>query len=218
MDKEERDDFNVVQGATLTLLGLIIGFSFAMAVSRYDQRKNNEEAEANAIGTEYLRCDLLPDAERSQVKQLLKKFVDQRVVFYETRDAARLEQVKQAAAQIGSEMWSAVTRGAEKRPTPATTLVISGLNDVLNAQGYTEAAWLNRIPVAAWSLMATLAIFGCLLVGNGAHSPGGLLSLVLPLALSIAFFLIADLDSPRGGLIRVRPQNLVSLSETLARH
>jgi len=56
----ERHDFNVVQAATLTLLALIIGFTFSMAVTRYDERKTLEEAEANAIGTEYLRADLLP--------------------------------------------------------------------------------------------------------------------------------------------------------------
>src|SRR3974390_3171517 len=57
---DERDDFNVVTGAVLTLLGLLIGFSFSMALTRYDQRKNYEEEEANAIGTEYVRAGLLP--------------------------------------------------------------------------------------------------------------------------------------------------------------
>ena len=69
--KEERADFDVVTSATLTLLALIIGFSFSMAVSRYDQRKNLEEAEANAIGTEYVRADLLPADVRMQVRELL---------------------------------------------------------------------------------------------------------------------------------------------------
>ena len=63
---DERDDFNTVQAATLTLLGLIIGFSFSMAISRYDQRKNYEEAEANAIGTEYVRAGLLPAADADE--------------------------------------------------------------------------------------------------------------------------------------------------------
>ena len=60
LDEGLRTDFNVILGATLTLLGLLIGFSFSMASTRYDQRKTYEEAEANAIGTEYLRADLLP--------------------------------------------------------------------------------------------------------------------------------------------------------------
>src|SRR6478736_6706420 len=60
LNESVRDDFGLIMAATLTLLGLIIGFSFSMATGRYDQRKNLEEAEANAIGTEYVRADLLP--------------------------------------------------------------------------------------------------------------------------------------------------------------
>ena len=79
--------------ATLTLLGLLIGFSFSMAVSRYDQRKNYEEAEANAIGTEYVRADLLPAADAARVRNLLKKYVGQRVLFYTTRNQQRLAKI-----------------------------------------------------------------------------------------------------------------------------
>src|SRR5258708_11266053 len=75
-----REDFGVILAATLTLLGLIIGFSFSMAVNRYDQRKNLEEAEANAIGTEYVRADLLPPADAARVRALLRSYVDQRVL------------------------------------------------------------------------------------------------------------------------------------------
>jgi hypothetical protein len=216
LNQEERADFSVIQGATLTLLGLIIGFSFSMAINRYEQRKNYEEAEANAIGTEYLRADLLSASEGARAHELLKKFLDQRISFYETRDASRLDQINRDTAQLQSELWTVVQSAAGRQPTPVVSLVVSGMNDVLNAQGYTEAAWLNRIPSAAWSLMVILAVFGCLLIGNGAYRANVLLFLVLPLAISIAFFLIADMDSPRGGLIRVRPQNLLSLSESLS--
>jgi hypothetical protein len=70
--KNEREDFNTVLTATLTLLALIIGFSFSMAVSRYDQRKNYEEAEANAIGTECVRADLLPADDGTKLRELLR--------------------------------------------------------------------------------------------------------------------------------------------------
>src|SRR5262245_5005697 len=69
------EDFAVVQGATLTLLGLIIGFTFSMALTRYDQRKDYEEQEANAIGTEYVRADLLPQADRAKVRELLLSYL-----------------------------------------------------------------------------------------------------------------------------------------------
>jgi len=91
---------------------------------------------------------------------------------------------------------------------------------VLNSQGYTQAAWWNRIPIAAWALLAVIAICCNLMVGYGTRRPdaGATLLLVLPLLVSISFFLIADIDSPRGGVIHVRPQNLVSLSESLHVH
>jgi hypothetical protein len=89
------------------------------------------------------------------------------------------------------------------------------MNDVLNSQGYTQAAWLNRIPPAAWILVATIAICCNLLIGYGAHRTSTILFMILPLAVSVSFFLIADIDSPRRGVIRVQPQNLIRLSQTL---
>ena len=90
LEEDAREDFGVILAATLTLLGLIIGFSFSMATNRYDQRKNYEEAEANAIGTEYVRADLLPAADAARVRALLGKYLDQRVLFYTTRDSSSL--------------------------------------------------------------------------------------------------------------------------------
>jgi hypothetical protein len=72
LEENEREDFGIIMAAILTLLGLIIGFSFSLAVSRYDQRKNLEESEGNAIGTEYVRTDLLPAADVARVRALLR--------------------------------------------------------------------------------------------------------------------------------------------------
>jgi hypothetical protein len=95
--------------------------------------------------------------------------------------------------------------------------VVSGMNDVLNSQGYTQAAWWNRIPVAAWGLMGLIAVSCNLLFGYGERRTSAL-ALVLPLIISISFFLIADIDSPRAGVIRVAPQNLIALSQTMKPH
>src|SRR5271156_316777 len=90
LSDQERDDFAVVQTATLTLLGLIIGFSFSMATTRYDLRKNYEEAEANAIGTEYVRADLLPEADAAPIRAMLRQYTDLRIQFYDIRDRDQL--------------------------------------------------------------------------------------------------------------------------------
>jgi hypothetical protein len=106
--EDVHEDFGVILTAALTLLGLIIGFSFSMAISRYDQRKNYEEEEANAIGTEYIRADLLPAADAARVRVLLSNYLDQRILFYETRDEQQLRQINANTAQLQSELWSAV--------------------------------------------------------------------------------------------------------------
>ena len=149
----EREDFGFVVAGTMTLLALIIGFSFSMASSRYDQRKNLEESEANAIGTEYIRADFLPAADAARVRTLLRRYLDQRVLFFETRDDRKLRQIDAATAQIETDLWSAVQVPAAAQPTPLVTTAVTGMNDVLNSKGYTQAAWLNRIPMAAWGLM-----------------------------------------------------------------
>jgi len=218
LDEDLRHDLDVVVAATLTLLGLIIGFSFSMATNRYDQRKNCEEGEANAIGTEYVRADLLPAADATRVRALLVEYLDQRVGFYQSHDTDALRHINDATTQLETELWSAVTAPVvAPQPTPAIALAISGMNDVLNSQGYTEAAWRNRIPPAAWVLMAMIAICANLMFGYGARraKAGPIHVLILPLVLSIAFFLIADIDSPRKGIIRVNPENLISLAESL---
>jgi hypothetical protein len=214
---DAREDFGVILAATMTLLGLIIGFTFSMAISRYDQRKVLEEEEANAIGTEYARADLLPAADAAKLRTLLKAYLEQRMLFYKTRDAQALGEVNAATARLQTELWAAVVGPAAAQPTPITGLVVAGMNDVLNSQGYTQAAWWNRIPVAAWALLLLIAVCSNVMVGYGARNAKAerSLLLVLPLIVSISFFLIADIDSPRGGVIRVFPQNLHSLAESL---
>jgi hypothetical protein len=212
---DEDDDFGLILGATLTLLGLLIGFTFSMAAGRYDQRKNFEEEEANAIGTEYVRADLLPPAEAAKVRGLLREYLDLRILYYSRMDREQQEQNFAATARLQSRLWAAITPTVNAEPHTVHALVALGMNDVLNRQGYTHAAWLNRVPMAAWYLMISIAIFSNILLGFRAHGKARVMFLILPIALSISFFLIADIDSPRGGVIRVHPQNLEILADSL---
>lgn len=217
MTDDEHDDFGVILAATLTLLGLIIGFTFSMAISRYDQRKNDEEAEANAIGTEFVRADFLPNENAEKVRQLLKRYLEQRILFYETRREKELGQVNAHTAELQEQLWEAVKTPALQQPSPIQALAVAGMNDVLNSQGYTQAAWWNRIPAAAWGLMWAIAISCNSMIGYYVHPAARhwVRSIVMPLVVAVSFFLISDIDSPRSGVIEVVPQNLQSLVATM---
>ncbi|MFO1114356.1 MAG: hypothetical protein U1E28_01610 [Beijerinckiaceae bacterium] len=210
----EWEDFNVVRTTALTLLALIIGFTFSMAVSRYDLRKSYEEAEANAIGTEFVRADLAPAADAAKIRTLLASYLKQRIAFYETGESA--QDAGRAMQATQTEMWASAARVANAAPTPTSALLASGMNDVLNAQGYAQAAWWNRIPLPAWMLMALVAIACNLLMGYGEKTANRSNLVILPVIVAIAFALIADIDSPRGGFIQVQPQNLIALQRSLA--
>jgi hypothetical protein len=212
---EHDEDFRFVLGGTLTLLGLLLGFTFSMAVGRYDLRKNLEEQEANAIGTEYVRADLLPAEEAARVRALLRSYLAQRMRYYQRLDPAALRQLDAETARLQADMWSVVAAHGARQRDSVAALVVSGMNDVLNSQGYTQAAWRNRIPLMAWVLLYAIALFCNFLIGHGARRSRVVVFLVLPIALSITLFLIADIESPRGGVILVYPQNLEAVAASL---
>ena len=217
-DTETSEDLGIIQTATLTLLALIIGFTFSMAIDRHDNREILEEGEANAIGTQYLRADLLPDSASDKTKELLRQYLEQRILFYSKQSKEKVQEIRLRTDELQDALWKAVLPTARSQPSPTTALVVSGMNDVLNAQGYVQAAWWNRIPTAAWSLMTAIAICANLLVGFGARNfkKNVGLFMIFPFVTSISFFLIADIDSPRGGVIRIEPRNLITLQNNLA--
>ncbi len=215
-DADPANDYKTILPSALTLLALIVGFAFSMAVSRYDQRKSYEEEEANAIGTEYVRADILPPAESAHIHDLLIKYTELRIQFYEIRDQSQLDQIAASTSDLQTALWASVVGPTTAQPTPPMALLFSGMNDVLNSQGYTQAAFWNRVPIGAWLLMMFVAMACNFLIGftEQRRRQGSLL--VLPFILAIPFLLIADIDSPHGGLIRVVPQNLIALAHSLS--
>jgi hypothetical protein len=216
LSPEERDDFNLVQTSTLTLLALLIGFSLSMAVSRYDQRKNLEESEANAIGTEYVRADLAGAPLAAQMKTDLVSYTKLRIADFKTRNPQALAQIGRDTVALQARLWQSATQVAKDKPTPIGSIIVTGMNDVLNSQDYSEAARINRLPVGAWCLMIAIAFGGCVVQGFGAKGNvrRGLLIIILPATVSLSLSLIADIDSPRGGIIRIEPQNLTRLMQS----
>lgn len=213
-----RQELNVILTASLTTLGLLVGFAFSMAASRYDLRKSYEEAEANAIGTEYLRTGLLTTSETQRARSLLRHYLAQRILFYTAKESPELDRINNETTRLQDELWESVRAPAQLRQTNITGLVAAGMNDVINMQGWVQAVWWNRIPVSAWLLMLAIGVCSNGLLGYSTLEPETRLKrlAILPLIMGIAFFLIADIESPRHGVINVEPENLIALSHTLA--
>ncbi|RBP14433.1 hypothetical protein DFR50_109187 [Roseiarcus fermentans] len=211
----ERAEFDLVRNAMFTLLGLIIGFAISMAVNRYDLRKTLEEAEANAIGTEYLRLDFLPPETAAKTRALLRTYAGQRIAYYVVLDTDAMAQNAQETAKTAAALWAAIGPDVAARPTPLAALAASGMNDVLNAYGYTVAAWRNRLPVEVWLLLIAVAA-GCnFLIGFGAEKLSSATHAILPIAASLAVLLIADVEGPGNGFVRVHPDNLIDAAASM---
>ena len=159
LDEDLREDFGRILAGMLTLLALLIGFSFSMAISRYDLRKTYEEAEANAIGTEYVRVDSLPATDAASNSCAAERTTSSSVYcsIWLTLNKS-FSRSMSGPRSCKSELWSAVHASAANQPTPVVALTVAGMNDVLNSQGYTQAAYWNRIPTAAWALLIAMAI------------------------------------------------------------
>ena len=188
-----------------------------MAIDRHDQRKVLEEGEANAIGTEFLRADLLPPKVADSTKALLIEYVDQRILFYSKESPEKVREIRHKTDELQIALWNEILPSVRAQPDPTMALVASGMNDVLNSQGYVQAAWWNRIPSTAWALMTAIAISANLLVGFGARNFQKNIGLfmIFPFVISVSFFLIADIDSPRDGVIRIESKNLYALKSNL---
>jgi hypothetical protein len=216
LGRTSREDFNLVLASTLTLLGLIIGFSFSMALSRYDKRVELEATEANAIGTAALRARLLGPTEAALLRPLLRQYVAERIAYYGAR-ADQLEAIDASTTRLHVAMWDVVRGAAAAQPNPITAIVAESFNDAINGEGYVQAAWGDRIPLAAWALMGAMALISAALTGFMTQHKNGSrwLMLVLPLIIALAFQLIADIESPRTGFILVDSANLTAVEQLL---
>src|SRR6188472_4248772 len=129
LDEDLQEDFGFILGGMLTLLALLIGFTFSMAISRYDLRKTYEEAEANAIGTEYVRVDSLPPTDAAAIRVLLRNYLEQRVLFYRAHTEQDFQRINVKTTQLQKELWSAVHASAATNQTPVVALAVAGMND-----------------------------------------------------------------------------------------
>jgi hypothetical protein len=219
-DDLSRSHISALQAALLGLLALLLGFNFAMAASRFDTRKTLIQEEVNAIRTSYLRAQLLPQAHREEVSELLKRYVTARIDFMRAGvDPTQLEQTSNATADIEAQLWTmAGASTMQGQASPARVLVIQALNEMFNANEKRHAALDNHVPQIVISLLIAVALgalgfiaYGYGLTGHRRHVSTALFALLI----AMVFTIIIDMDQPRSGLIRVSEESMVRLYESM---
>jgi len=210
-----KSEVSSIQGAVLGLLALLLGFTFAMAAQRFEDRKLLIRDEANGIGTLGLRIDLIPKERRVHVRELLLRYTDTCIALQlEGFDPARLREHHMHASQLQNQLWAEAMAVAAVVPDSETmSLFISALNEVIDLHGMQLAAIRNRIPSAIFLLLFAVSVVALGLVGYGSslpHRQRFALTFLLSLLFSCVMILTVDLHRPTRGLVTV---SLTSLQE-----
>jgi hypothetical protein len=208
-----------IQTAVLGLLALLLGFSFAMALGRYDARRDLILQEANAIGTTYLRASFLPGMHKNAVQDLLRRYVDLRIPVYDPgTDPAKLGSLEEQSASLQHELWQHLVAAGEESPSPVTATFVGALNEVIDLDAARLHALRSHVPGVAWLLVLVVSAVGCYISGYavGVNKVRSTFSTVLvPLLLAVVITLIADLDRPQKGVIGISNQPLLDLKQSL---
>jgi hypothetical protein len=213
----EKDLLRTVQGALLTLFGLLLGFMFSMAVGRYEQRSQLIVEEANAIGTTWLRAATLQEPARLEQQQLLREYVPLRVEFLNAgSDRERMQASLSQAEALQQRLWGSASRYAGDHRDSITGLYLSALNESIDLSESRTAAFENRIPIMAWAMLVFIGFAATLAVGITAASRSQTLRLMLPLVFALALLLTFDLDSPRYGLIHTQQTSMLRVAKQVA--
>ena len=221
LEREQNPMVGTILGASLGLLAFFLAFTFNMAGSRYDTRKQLVLDEANAIETTYLRAKLLPKPYRTEFQELLREYVDVRAQV----QTGKMEIVKQAivkSEELHNQLWSkVVTLTENSNYSGITTLFIRSLNDVFDLHTKRVNAGLrNRIPISIFATLYFVAFLAMSMMGyqaglSGKRSP--IAGLVLILTFAIVLALITDLERPRQEIFSVSQQTMVDLKDKLSR-
>jgi hypothetical protein len=215
-DKRLREPMVATRDSVSLLLSLLLGFTLAMALPRYEERKKLVVDEANAIGTSALRAQMLPEPVRGKILQLLSEYVDARVNFSAARlDAQELQQSLVRTKRLQDELWRESVGVARQNPTPITSIFVQALNDSIDLTEKRRATLENRIPASIWILLALASLLSCLTIGVTERQRFWFVMIVSPLTIAIVMALIADLDAPRTGLIQIGQESLRRVQQDL---
>lgn len=214
---EKEAPVGAMVGSLLGLLAIILAFTFNLAASRFDARRTVILEEANAIGTTYLRAQLLPEPNQSEVCKLLSEYVDLRLSM--VREGTIREGLKHSAI-LHEKLWQQVKRVADKSSSPFMNgFFMQSLNQVIDLHSKRVFLGLhNRIPFTIWMALFLLELIGMVAIGYQAglaatrRSP---MMLLMAMAFTIILFLIVDLDRSQEGFLRISQQPLLDLQQQI---
>jgi hypothetical protein len=214
---EDKPSIGEIVAATLALLAFLLTFTFGFAASRHDVRRNLVVEEANAIGTTALRALMLPEPHRSEIRKLLREYVDVRL---DAMKPGRIAHDIARSESLHTELWNHAVQLAESKESPIlVSLFIQSLNQTIDLHARRLALGLRtRVPVPIWVTLYFIAILGTSVLGYHAglaHAQRSLATLALILGFSAVMTLIADLDHPIEGLIQINQESLMDLQRTL---
>ena len=214
---------SAAEAAVFGLLGLLIAFSFSGAASRFEDRRDLIVQEANAIGTAYLRLDLLSAEPRTELQALFRRYVDVRMATYRGPKNLAESEVKRAeGTKLQEEIWAKALAASRSSEAPLQTviLLLPALNEMIDITSTRVMATLNHPPPVVFLLLGGLSLVGALLVGYGTSinkDRSWFHTLVFAAILSITVYVIIDLEFPHLGLIRVdaADQVLIELRQSM---
>jgi type II secretory pathway pseudopilin PulG len=205
-----------VVAAILAILGLLLGFTMSMAVTRFEARKQLVLDEANAIETSRLRTELLPAPEGTEIATILREYINVRVQYGTAgTDPTRLEGLRTQTLHLQEEFWKRAVAYGQKDPNPVRAgLLLQSLNQSIDLESARRMAFQNHVPESVIYVNGIVGILAAVLVGYafGLNLRRQLFSMcVLALAITLVLALIIDVDRPRGGFIRVSQQPMIDL-------
>jgi hypothetical protein len=208
LGKDANEGLGASDAAVFGMMGLLLAFTFTGAASRFDHRRDLIVAETNAIGTAWLRLDLLQEVPREQARGLFREYLDARLATYaDVENPVATAQAIKRAASLQGQIWGILVAAArEDKSMPLAQTVLPPVNEMFDLATTRILATRQHPPRAIYLLLAMLVLVSAFLAGfSQASSPRQSLVHVLGFAAvtSIAMYLIIDMEFPRRGLIRV---------------
>jgi hypothetical protein len=209
----EKSSVNFATAGMMGLLAFLLGVSLSMASDRYQQRRDSVLAEANAIGTAWLRATVATGAEGEAMQRLLRDYTETRIaVVRGSSDPAEVDRLNQQTNSIQNELWQMARTVAERSPTPISGLLLSSLNEMIDLSLTNRRNFSSHVPAYVLRLLLTVSIFAVGAVGYGFGLVGSrqpALSVLLLGVWTLAIVLIIDIDQPQSGQVRINPAPLV---------